>query len=257
MASYDKGDIREQEECIMVVGLENFIQDLESLDQQREAYRRYGFALPNYVICLEKGNGQTFLTNHLTDYLESHHLRTFHSLDRCLEYQLTGDYQQMEITMNDIDDRAVYVNRFDGVVSVDVTALTDHLNESHMDYFFNNINIIAERATVILYIDPSAGVKTKYLYNMACSKLKNARGYQIGRYTDQQLGQMVYQELQDMELEMTEDKNLFIKEIIRLMPKYEVALAADTRKMAEDLVKGADYSSISPRLTLSMLKSLR
>ena len=66
-------------------------------------------------------------------------------LDLFLEYTLDGTLPQMRQVFADIDACAVYTNGFEGVVAVDITALSEYAEEEQAAFFLEGIEKVGAR----------------------------------------------------------------------------------------------------------------
>ena len=155
--------------------LENIEKAMDEIISQAEAYRKGDVKVPHMVIKLTGDKEQSDMTNHITSVLYEHKLRRFGGLDLSLEYRLDGSLKNIRRVFENITDNAVYTNEFEGVVAIDVSALSEHVNESQVDIFMDQLTLTVKNATVIIYYDRTCGKRMEVIKDRICKVLGNYR----------------------------------------------------------------------------------
>lgn len=234
-------------EMTRVIGMDNIKTEMKMLVDNSNAYKKGGARVPNYIINLDAGNGQTFTTETITDVLVNNRLREFHGLDEYLEYKPDGTMANIKWMFADIADNAVYDNGYKGVVSVDVTKLANVQNGFEMKYFEEHLKEVSETATIIVYCSTSLGNKGIKLKDKIRSMIGNVKEIDICEYTSFDLADMVIQNISERGIDIP-DKNKVTKILSDVISKTEVKSAKAAVGLAEKLVFYADYSELVPVL---------
>lgn len=140
------------------VKLDGFKKNVERVIVQAMRDADKEIQIPHIFMNLQGKKEQKEMTEYITSVLQKYKCRTFHGLDDFLEYRLDG--RNTKWVFDDILDHAVYTNAFEGVVAIDVSALSEYVKEDpkEIDYFAEQIQVVSEQATVIIY------------YNLECYK---------------------------------------------------------------------------------------
>lgn len=239
-----------------MVGLDNLKKCLEELNNNKHVYQWSDIRFNNFLISMERGNGYSFITDYVTDYLYDNKLISFAELDKSMEYKLNGTYKQLVDVFLDIKERAVYTNRFEGLISIDITDLALYINESQTDYFFEQYEKLSEAATVLLFIDRTKGGKYERLYSLMLEKITNIDVFEIENYSENELAEITFEKLEDMGI-ATDDREALIEAIKELMPNMgNIRLAKDTINLAKQIAMKADYSKFVPFISKDDIKKL-
>ena len=122
-----------------VIGLEGVKKEMDRITARAEAYRKGGAKVPNIVVNISKDNGQSYVADYITSVLYEYKLRKFCGLDMILEYRLDGTLKNVKQVFEDIAGNAVYTNEYEGVVAIDVSALSEYVNEFQVRIMTNNM----------------------------------------------------------------------------------------------------------------------
>ena len=146
-----------------IAGHDELKTHLKAIKDNADAYMKCGAKVPNFAMNITKDNGQTHVAEMITMYLHDNNLRKFHAINEMKEYRLDGTMKQIKEVFKDIRCNAVYTNEFEGVIAIDISALAEHVNESQVDYFVEEIKKVAQDATVIIYYDDSLGKQILFI----------------------------------------------------------------------------------------------
>ena len=111
-----------------LVGLEGLKTTMSEIISKADAYRKGGAQVPHVVMNLTHDNGQSIVADYITSVLYENSLRKFCGLDILLEYRVDGSLRQMKQIFEDIASNAVYTNEYEGVVAVDISALSEFIH---------------------------------------------------------------------------------------------------------------------------------
>lgn len=111
-------------------------------------------------------------------------------MDLFLEYMLDGTMPQLKQIFGDIRTCAVYTNSFEGVVAIDITALSKYANEAQAEFFLEEIKKVCRTATVILYTGgtPSRGVPS--VVEKLKTAVRNVSIIHLDTYTPDELARI-------------------------------------------------------------------
>ena len=235
-------------EMFRMVGMYDIKSEMEKLVGNANAYRKGGAKIPHFIINLDAGNGQTFVTEEITDVLVNHKLREFHGLDEYLEYKPDGSLGNLKWMFADIADNAVYDNKYKGVISIDITNFAGNQNGYEMKYFEENLEKIAETATIILYCSTNMGIKGEKLKDRLGKVIGNVKKMEAYEYTSEDFANMVIQNITERGVEILDEKKV-AKVLGEVITVKEVKTAKAAVALAEKILFYVDYSKMIPTLS--------
>ena len=80
-----------------LVGLPEVKTFVEDIVKKAEVYRYGGVKPPHMIISLAAGNGQSVVTDYITDTFYENKVRSFRSFDKSLEYRVKEDADKLRI----------------------------------------------------------------------------------------------------------------------------------------------------------------
>ena len=235
-----------------LVGLEGLKNQMSGIISKADAYRKGGAQVPHVVMNLTHDNGQSIVADYITSVLYENDLRKFCGLDILLEYRLDGSLRQMKQVFEDITSNAVYTNEYEGVVAVDITSLSEFINEFQVDYFVEHIGMVAQNATVIVYYDASLGKRMQLIKERVVQAIGNYIEVPVSPYSQKEYSEIVVQNIKERGIEVESEEELE-NIICGVVDKYHVANAKQAVAVAEDLVFCVDYSSFIPKIDTKMV----
>ena len=242
-----------------VIGMTDVKMKMNKLvEEDADACKRARGRVPDFFITMDAGNGQTFVTEAITDVLASHRLREFHGLDEFLEYRTDGTLSNIKWIFADIDDNAVYDIGYKGVVAIDVTKLANNQNGYEMKYFEEHLAIVSQTATIILFCSKSAGLKGDKLRNRLCDVIGKDKMQVIDeyKYSSNDYARMIVQNIEERGIEVSNVEKV-IKVLSEVIRDKEVINAKSAVALAEQLVFFADYSRVIPVLDFGEAKKFK
>ncbi len=230
-----------------LIGMESLKSAMSEIVSRADAYRKGKAQVPHVMMNLTQDNGQSITANYITSVLYDHGLRKFGGLDTLLEYRLDGSLSQMKEVFASIASNAVYTNEYEGVVAIDISALSEYANEYQVDYFVEQIGSVAGHATVIIYYDASRGKKMQVIKDKVRRALGNCIDVPVTPYSRKDYSQIVVQNILDRGIEI--DRRNDLENVLgRVVDLYNVSNAKQALAVAEELVFCADYSHFTPRI---------
>lgn len=236
------------------VGAEEIVSVLAEMCANNAAHKHCGIAPPHFVINLDAGNGQTTITRYISETLLKNEIRHFGGMDLFLEYTLDGTMPQLKQVFGDIRTCAVYTNSFEGVVAIDITALSKYANEAQAEYFLEEIKKVSRTATVILYTGgtPSRGVLS--IVNKFKTTMRNISIIHLDTYTPDELTCIAERLLDEygVSVDASDEFHNALREVVTMEACQTVK---DTMVITERAVKAADFTGYMPTLSTKQLKS--
>lgn len=234
-----------------LVGLDELKNQLSEITRKVDVFRKGGAKVPNVVMNLAHENGQSIVAEYFTSVLYDNRLRSFHGLDSLLEYRLDGSLKQIKQIFEDISSNAVYTNEYEGVVAIDISTLSEYINEFQVDYFVEKIGSVSQSATVIIYYDDSLGKRMQLIKERIVEAMGNCIDVSVAPYSVKDYSEIVVQNIMERGIEVDTDEMEDI--LCKVVNTYHVTSAKQAVAVAEDLVFCADYSSYTPRIDSKMV----
>lgn len=243
-------------EKISLIGMYDVKRELEELIKYKDVYQKANVNIPHFIIMLDSGNGQTCITEAITDILANYALREFHGIDEYLEYKPDGTLTNIKWMFADMDDNAIYDNGYKGVVAIDITKMARVQNEYQMKYFEEQLAKVAETATIILFCATTLGKKGETLVRRLSNVLEKVRIIECEKYTSRDLAEIIVQNVVARGIVVTDEEKV-LKVLEEIMLRNEVKVVKDAIAMVEKLVFYADYSNTIPVLDFRKTKSFK
>lgn len=235
-----------------IVGHDELKTQLKTLKDNANAYIKCGVKVPNLVMNIKRGNGQSYVAEKYTMFLHDNNLRKFHAIDDMKEYRLDGTMKKTRQVFEDIRCNAVYTNEFEGVVAIDISPLTEYVNESQVDYFVEEIRRVAENATVIIYFDDSLGKQITYIKDRLINEMGNCLEIAVLPYTIEEYAEIIVNNLRERGVDVEWGREME-QLLCKIIDSNHVTTAKQAVCVAEKLVLLADYNNLIPRLDCKML----
>lgn len=239
-----------------LIGMNDVKSILSEIIKTGDAYKRGKACIPNLIIMMDPGNGQTYTSEAITDMLSEFGLREFHGLDEYLEYKPDGSKASIDWMFADIEDNAIYDNGYKGVVSVDISQLVSVINQYQVRYFEENIRRVSENATVILYCSTKLGVKGEKLVNRLKDALDNVRVIESYMFTPKDYAEMIVQNILERGIDVKDEEKI-IKVLSEVVSEKDVKCSKDAIRLAEQLVFYADYTTAVPTLSFGKTEDFK
>lgn len=235
-----------------LVGLDGLKNQMAEIVSKADAYKKGGARVPHVVMNLTHDNGQSIVADYITSVLYENELRKFGGLDILLEYRLDGSLSQMKQVFEDIESNAVYTNEYEGVVAIDISALSEFINEFQVDYFVERTSAIAQNATVIIYYDASLGKRMQLIKDRVVHAIGNCIDVSVLPYSQKEYSEIVVQNIRERGIEVEWEEELE-SILCSVVDKYHVSNAKQAVAVAEDLVFCVDYSDFIPKINTKMV----
>lgn len=235
-----------------LVGLNELKDQMAAIVSKADAYRKGGARVPHVVMNLTHDNGQSMVADYITSVLYENDLRKFCGLDILLEYRLDGSLRQMKQVFEDVTCNAVYANEYEGVVAIDISALSEFINEFQVDYFVERIGMVSQNATVIIYYDSSLGKRMDLIKERVVDAIGNHIDVSVDPYSQKEYSEIVVQNIRERGIEVDLEEE-FEKILCSVVAKYDVSNAKQAVAVVEALAFCVDYTSFVPKINTKML----
>lgn len=236
------------------IGAEEVVSILADICANSAAHKRCGIAPPHFVLNLDAGNGQTTITAFISEVLSKNEIRRFGGMDLFLEYTLDGTMSQLKQVFGAIRSCAVYTNSFEGVVAIDITALSRYANDAQTEFFLKEIVRVCLSATVILYTGSVASRGMQSIVDRLKAVVRNMYIVHIDAYTTDELA-YIAENLLDKYGVCAEDSDEFHNVLREIVTAEACRTVRDIRDIAERAVIEADFSGYMPTLSAEQLKA--
>ena len=235
-----------------LVGFSELKQYLVDMVKNGDAYRRVNAQIPHFVINLKPENGQSFVANYITTVLFENKLRKFSGLDYLLEYKLDGSLHQLQQMFENVARNAIYSNEYEGVLAIDISELSNHVNEYQMDFFIEHLKPISQNATLIIYYDDSIGKKMNTIKARIMNNIGNTKSFDFIPYSKNDLTELVMQNIMERGIEISAPSQ-FEEALHGLLDRYHVDNIKQAVSMAENLMLFTDCNNLIPRIDANVI----
>lgn len=230
------------------VAMEPLAAVLEGVCRNQEAYSRFILKPPGFIIPLDAGDGQTTILEYITDVFYGNHIRFFAGPDLYLEYRPDGTFPDMKRVFRSIHDCAVYTNYFEGVIGLDISALSKDMQ----DYFLMQVHNLCSSATMVYFIGSAPSRTVRSTVQLLKEKNRNLIEIEIRKYTTDDLAIIMERHLESCGIE-TETGDQFHKALQQIAETSACKNVRDTILNLDKAKLAADYSHIRPKITKDSL----
>lgn len=136
-------------------------------DENKKTWKGFDY---NLVLASNSERERQVAAKEIAEYLYQNKYRTFTGLDKYLYYKLSGSLEQMIGIFEKIDNSAVYTNEYEGIVIIDISALSKYPNEYQVDYLKSRLTLLCQNTTIIISYNPNLGESMmRVLDKITCS----------------------------------------------------------------------------------------
>ena len=237
-----------------LIGLKELKNYLDDIVEKADVYRKGGVRLPHMIVNLSPQNGQEMIAAYITKVFYNNHLREFRGLDNLLMYRLDGSLEHMKRVFKDIASNAVYTNEYEGVIAMDVTTLSDYVNERQMEFFIERIRTVSSHATMLFFYDDHRERKLAQVVKTIKSEIDNCIDLSVSPYSVEDYLGLVLQSLCKRGISVDTEREME-DSLCRVIEQRRVSNIREAEIIARDLVFHADFSEFVPRLDAGMVKA--
>lgn len=235
-----------------IVGLQSAVNCLEQLCANQEVYRRFN-VLPDLLVALDAGDGQSTFTRFFARNAVHHRLRHFGGMDTYLEFTLTGEMTQLQSVFQQIRDCAVYANEYEGIIALDISALTNCINEAQIPYFLEQVKRCSAHATMIFYIPRTPSRNLTLLVSKLRGCVEELMEVKTEPYTPSELAQIGALELEKRGVHIQQAQQ-FRDDLALLITARQVKTATQSCRLIQSILKWADFSGFTPTVDPQKLR---
>jgi hypothetical protein len=236
----------------MLVGLDQLKLDLDKICQSNQLYLKYGICPPHFILSLDKGNGQSIIAQYISNEFQTHKIRNFGGLDFLLEYRFDGTLSQLKQVFADINSNAVYTNHYEGVISLDISELLFYINESQIEYFISEIEILGSFSTIIMYLPTCSSQNKSILVEKIKQVLNHLITIDIEPYSLIDLIYIIRANSNSNGIEIDDDQET-TKLLMDLLSDKKIILAKEAVDLSFQLISHADFNQNPPRIDKNSL----
>lgn len=206
----------------------------------------------HFVIYLDAGNGQSTLAEYMTDVFCQNHLRHFGGREHSLEYRMDGSMSQLKQVLSDIDANASYTNHYEGMIFMDISGFSKHVNEAQTDMLLKAVQEMGKHATLVFYVPTEPERNLDKLITKLHDALDEVVEFHIDPYTAAHITGIILRMLLDsgILLDRPREVSTHILEMVRSADIHNIK---DAKKLTRQLRRCADHSGIRPTLSFRNL----
>lgn len=228
-----------------LVGFRNLKELLAMLKKDERAYQVCRLPLSHLLMELEKGNGQSHLTECIAVYFKENDLRSFGGLDLYLEYHMDGSLKQLQEMFKEIRVNAVYSPYFEGVIAIDVSELGHVVNEEQMIQFISGIKEVMLHATVIFFVSPNC--QGKQALKKRLTEELRLKEIEVKPYSQKEYVVILLLKLRELGIRIR-DIEKQKETLLKLIQCFGVNSVKEAVRLAQLVAFKADYSEFVPVL---------
>ena len=198
-----------------IIGLQPVVEDVKKKCEMAKLYYGFGIQPEHYLLNLPAGEGQTTLTEYIAFAFKEYRVRRFGGLDIYLEYHLNGSMEQLNRIMEEIDTSAVYTNKYEVIISFDITALAEHIHERQVEFFLEELQDIGDNATLIFYYNDTKVRNMDILLEKIRGKSKEQlKEIYLDPYSMSEITMILKKLIRDANVRFVDESDLMIEDLI-------------------------------------------
>ncbi len=231
------------------IGLAPAVERINNTCRSADMFYRCGLKPPHYIFNIDKGNGQTTLTEFIANSYNEAHIRHFGGLDLYLEYHLDGSMKQMKKIFAEIGSSAVYTNTYEGVIAIDIGELANFINEEQIDFFLNEIKKTGREATYLFYVSSKTSRNVLSLISRIKTEIENTEYIEISPYSEDEIEGIMKNLLEQSGVCLKDNKGVN-KKIHDVICGEEIRNVKAVQSLRDRLLSYVDYSGFIPKMGL-------
>ena len=243
------------DQLISPIGMEPLVELTKQCCFCARQYHVLGIQPGHFVVTLDAGNGRTTAAAYLADAFAAAGVCRFSGQDPVLEYRLDGSSEQLCRTLRSIRASAVYTNRFEGVIALDITALAPHTGEEPVRLFLRELADIARHAVLVFFLPQAPSRSQLALMEKVSAALgpEQMHWVRIPPYSAQTLAAITRRTLTARLNIRLEDGPQAEEALQKLVRQTGITSARQAVQMAGILARRADFSEFIPVLSAQQL----
>ena len=239
---------------IKPVGLKAFYDEVQAVCNKAYVYRRCGVMPNHFIVPMDPGEGRTSLIEYLVDMYKKHQVLPFDSgLDDYLELTFDGTVVQLKQVFATIEAAAVYKNSFTGIIALDISALSTHLNEVQCTYFLNRIKNTCRYACTVFFVSSKQNAQEDRLISKIFENVNGIMRIGTTQYTVEELCSAFVKIVEDQGVSVLLSEKEVQQILGKLLSVEEGANMKKVKEMALEVLHYADFSGFVPVLHTNAL----
>lgn len=224
------------------IGLHDARQFIDENCRKAEMFKYCGMKPKHMLMPLDSGEGRTTFTDYVAAQYKQHHVLSFTcGLDDYLEYVLDGTLPQLRQTFGQIAAAAIYTNQYENVVSMDISAIANHLNESQLPEFIENASRLCKHAYVVFFISSQRSRNEERLVQKLVEAVPDIQEIPVQPYTLDELADMIIYDMTEHSIIV--DLDDFHRIVKEMLEAREIHTAKGLIALSRELMACADYSA--------------
>lgn len=238
------------------IGLTRACSAIEYVCQDVMLYVRCGMKPPHFMLPMDPGSGRSTLISYMIDMYKAHGILDFSSgLDDCIEVTFDGSLPQIRKVVMDIQSAAVYSNAYSGIVSMDITNIALHLNETQCTEFINCCKKVCKDACVVFFLSAHPSRNEEKLAEKIRNCIAEVQYIENEPYTSEELCLLAEKHLDDMGIEI-HDPAGFHAALLNCIPSLSCSTVSDALHVGDMLAHFTDFSAFTPSIDKKGVASL-
>lgn len=237
------------ENIMMPVGMECVKELLEEQERLAEINRFCDVRPPHFLLHMDEGNGQTTFVEYITDIFVDKKMRPFGSTDTYLEYKLDGSMDQLRKIRTDLyKSRAVYKDKYNGVVAVHVGALANKHNEPQIPFLLDVVNNMKDSSTFVFIFPTILNRTLEQLIQKLEDGVEDMVKVCLPPYSKSQLAEIAVKKLEYLGVSVKSNETLDI--IKKMVIEQNISTAKAAAVLGRTLVQQAVFHDVQVVLEL-------
>jgi|GEM_PF-4502758 len=223
------------------IGLDEAVKSIKKNCLSGAAYRKFKFKPAHVIFRLNDGQGRSRLVEYMTDMYEAAQVIDFSSgLDPCLEFKLSGTYDDFRRFIKAVEDAAVFRNEYTGIIALDITALYNHRQESQWMDFWGAVKEISKYAYLVFFVSKEDTKCNNSLIGEIKRNIFNVEEVAISDYTAVNYADIIKQFITDID-----DSIVFSDEANEMLVSVcsSITDIKGAQLMADSIVRNFDLST--------------
>lgn len=192
------------------IGLAEAVNNIKKNCLSGASYKKFKIKPPHVIFRLNDGQGRSRLIEYMTDIYEVAQVLDFSSgLDSCLEFKLSGTYDDFRRFIKAVKDAAVFRNEYTGIIALDITALYNHRQESQWTDFWSTVKEISKYAYLVFFVSKEDTKCNNSLIGEIKKNIFNVEEVVISDYTAVNYADLIKQFITDIDdsIRFTDEAN--------------------------------------------------
>ena len=214
--------------------------------------------IPHMVIPLSKHSGRTTLIKYLRDKYKQSGILPFDSgLEDYLEIEFDGSLSQLKQSFTKINSEAIYKNHYTGIISFDISMLSQYINDIQGDTFFKEIKIIAQYANCVFFTNEFPSKSEERLTKGIISVLggSNVVIFDSDPYSCGELASIMINRMRELGIELKSERNVLAL-LKSAIPVYEINDLQQAIIATDTIIRNIDYTDSMPIIDEHNIKKI-